>query len=95
MQPSLKLIASGIFTAVALTACADENNETDIPVSEVPANIIAIVQNALPGIKLDGAEKKPKHNSFIYKLEGKLINGREYEIKISDNGTILKIELED
>ena len=84
-----------ILSAFSLTACFDNDEEEDIALSDVPVNIIEIVQNALPGISLDEAEKKIKDESVIYELEGKLLNGKEYEIKISDDGTILKIKLED
>lgn len=84
-----------VLFVFSLTACFDNDKEEDIALSEVPVNIIEIVQNTLPGISLDEAEKKSKDESVIYELEGKLINGKEYEIKISDDGTIIKIELED
>ncbi len=84
-----------ILSAFSLTACFDNDKEEDIALSDVPVNIIEIVQNALPGISLDEAEKKIKDESVIYELEGKLLNGKEYEIKISDDGTIIKIKLED
>ena len=41
------------------------------------------------------AEKCSKHDEPTYKLEGKLINGKEYDIKITESGTIIKIELDD
>jgi len=76
-----------------LNACSD--NEIDIPLSEVPGDIITIVQNTLPGISLTEAEKEVSKDGVIYELEGKLIDGKEYEIEITESGTILKIELED
>ena len=93
-----KYILTFIFTLPALTllsACESSDKERDIPVSAVPSKIINIVQNALPGIALKEAEIKIKNDIAIYKLEGKLINGKEYEIKITESGTIVKIELDD
>jgi len=84
-----------ILSALSLTACFDKSAESKVPLAEVPSNIITIVQNTLPGISLSEAEKKVKGDTVIYELEGKLINGKEYEIKITESGTILKIELED
>lgn len=84
-----------ILSALSLTACFDKSAETEVPLAEVPSNIITIVQNTLPGISLNKAEKTVKDNTVIYELEGKLINGNEYEIKITASGTIVKIELED
>ena len=95
MNTRTKLSAIAFSSAIVLTACFEKSNEVEIPISEVPASIITIVQNTLPGITLTEAEKETKDDSVIYELEGKLISGREYEIKIAEDGTIIKIELED
>ncbi len=95
MHSYLKQSAIALLATTSLVACSDKSNEVDITLAEVPANIIAIVQNALPGITLSEAEKETKNGSVIYELEGKLINGKEYEIKIAEDGSIIKIELED
>ncbi len=95
IKDRLKIPAISILSALTLSACFDSSNEVDIPLSDVPSNIITIVQNTLPGIVLSEAEKETKDDAIIYELEGKLINGKEYEIKIAADGTIIKIELED
>ncbi len=84
-----------VFAATVINACTGHESEIDIPLSEVPANIITIVQNTLPGIALTEAEKETDDEKISYELEGKMINGLEYEINISADGTILKIELDD
>ena len=77
------------------SACTDKGTE-EIPLSEVPANVMEVVQNALPGITLKKkAEREIKDHVMVYELEGKLDNGNEYEIKITDTGTLVEIELED
>lgn len=95
MNSSTKLSVIALSSAIALSACSDKSNEVEVPLSEVPANIITTVQNTLPGISLSEAEKETKDDTVIYELEGKLINGKEYEIEIAADGTIIKIELED
>ena len=90
LRPVLIICVSSLI----LNACADKK-DTDIPLSEVPSNIISIAQNTLPGIALDEAEKHVKKGVIIYELEGKLISGEEYEIEITESGTIIKVELED
>jgi uncharacterized membrane protein YkoI len=95
MKNILKKFASTMLLASTLIACAGNSDEVEIPVSAVPANIITHVQNTLPGISITEAEKKIKNDTIIYELEGRLINGKQYEIKISENSTIIKIDLED
>ena len=89
--PSLFILS----TLTLLSACDDDDKERDIPVSEVPSNLINIVQNTLPGIDLKEAEVELEDGVNVYELEGKLIDGKEYEIKITESGTILEIELDD
>ena len=89
--PSIIVITS----ITLLSACEKGDTERDIPVSEVPSSIINIVQNTLPGIALKEAEIETKDGTAVYELEGKLINGKEYEIEITESGTIIKIELDD
>ena len=93
-----KVLAASLLTALSaftLSACFDNTQEEEISLADVPANIINIVQSTLPGISLEEAERKVKDQAVIYELEGKLLNGKEYEIKISADGTILKVELDD
>ncbi len=82
-----------MLTLTLLTACAD--NDTEIPLSEIPADVIAMIQNILPGISLSEAEKEIEDGTIIYELAGKLIDGKEYEIEITESGEIIKIELDD
>ena len=89
----LKTYVIAVLSTMALSACSD--NDIEIPLSEVPTSIVTIVQNTLPGISLTEAEKEVNKDVVIYELEGKLIDGKEYEIEITESGTILKIELED
>ncbi len=84
-----------VLSLITLNACVDRDSDTEIPLTDVPANIINIVQNTLPGISLTEAEKEIHDDSVTYELEGKLINGKKYEIKIAESGTIIKIELDD
>ena len=95
MNTHLKISAIAILSTLTLSACSDKGNDIEIPLSEVPTSIVNIVQNTLPGISLTEAEKELKDGFIIYELEGELINGNKYEIEIAENGTIIKIELED
>ncbi len=91
----IKINFVALLSIFILSACSEKDNEIDIPLSEIPAHIITIIQNTLPGITLTEAEKEIKDEITVYELEGKLLSGEEYEIKITETGTILKIELED
>lgn len=90
----LKMPVVTLLAVFPLFACSD--NETEkIPLSEVPANVMEIVQNTLPGITLKKAEREIKDHTMVYELKGKLENGNKYEIKITETGTLVEVELED
>ena len=95
MNTYLKLSFLSILPLIFLSACFDKDKDDEIPLTEIPANIITIVQNTLPGISLTEAEKEIDDGTIIYELEGTLINGKKYEIEITESGTIIKIELDD
>ena len=35
---------------ISLSACFDKENEVDVPLNEIPSNIVNVVQTVLPGI---------------------------------------------
>lgn len=90
----LQMSVVTLLAMAYLSACAGKGTE-EIPLSEVPANVMTIVQNTLPGITLKKAEREIKDHVMVYELEGKLDNGNEYEIKITETGTLIEVELED
>ncbi|MEE9466046.1 MAG: PepSY domain-containing protein [Candidatus Neomarinimicrobiota bacterium] len=68
--------------------------EEEIPLSEVPKEIIAAAQEAVPGIELTEAEVEKTRKGLVYELDG-TVDGKEYEIVISADGEVLEIESED
>lgn len=68
--------------------------EEEIPLSEVPKEIIAAAQEAVPGIELTEAEVEKTDKGLVYELEG-TVDGQEFEIEISADGEVLEIESED
>ena len=72
----------------------DEGEEAeDIVLSDIPAKVKAAVAEKVSGIKLTEAEMKLKDSVKVYKLEGSA-NGYDYEIKVTQDGKILRFEKE-
>ncbi len=67
-----------------------EKEDEDIPLSQVPKNIKEIAEKAVKGIKFTEAELEDGN----YELEG-YVGDVEYEIEITPEGKIIKIEKED
>ena len=81
----------GIF---GLVACTSESTE-QVPVDEVPRAVMGAVEKTLPGITIEKASRQIKDKTMVYKLEGELASGEEYEIEITEAGTVIEVELED
>ena len=68
--------------------------EQDIPLSAVPQHVLAAAESALSGVQLVQAELVSSNNHLFYELEG-LQNDTEYEIVISHDGELVRLERDD
>lgn len=73
---------------------AAEEKEGQVLLSSVPEVVKAAAARAVPGIVLEEAECETEGAQVVYELEGEA-GGKEYEIEIADDGTVLKVEVED
>jgi len=71
----------------------DEDDEKEIPLSEVPAEALKAAQGAVDGITITEAEVEEEDGQTVYVLEGKA-NGKEYEIEVTPEGKVLEVEEE-
>ena len=68
--------------------------EEKIALDQLPEMVKKAALDAVKGIVLTKAEKETKDDTVVYEVEGKVGN-KEYEIKISAMGKVLRIEVED
>ena len=74
-----------------LAGCAgDGSSEREIPLSDVPVNVIRAAEAEFPGIRFTEAEIESNGGVEVYELEGEL-DGKEIELKISPDGEVLQI----
>jgi uncharacterized membrane protein YkoI len=76
---------AAIWTAVG--------EEEEIPLSEVPAKVLEAANNAVPGGEVKGVEMEIEDGVTIYDVE-KVVEGVEYEIEVTANGTVKEVEKE-
>lgn len=78
-----------------MTALASGNKEKerDIPLSEVPEQVIAAAKAAVEGIILTDAEIEETRKGLIYEIEG-YVGDTEYEIEITPEGEVIEVEIE-
>jgi hypothetical protein len=94
MKIVCRLLVVGVFLLVFGTTVARSVSAGGIALSEVPKNLLAAAQEAVPGLRLTEAEVEKTHKGLVYELEG-TADGKEYEIKVLASGKVLKVEEED
>lgn len=96
-KPSAFLLIA--LTTGLLAACNDKDDDKPIAPSALPPAVVKTVQNALPGFNIEEAEiENPAQTDPAkreYEVEGKTLEGDEYEAEIFGDGRIKKIKLED
>lgn len=86
----IKIFSVTVFSLFIISACSDWEDEQEIDLKDVPQHILNAANEAVPGIQITEAELE---KAKVYELEGSL-NDAEYEIKISEDGVVLEIEME-
>ncbi len=73
------------------SAAMDEDDEEDIPLADVPSNVLAAAEKAVPGIVFESAERETEDGRLVYGLEG-LLNGVRHEVEVAADGTVIEVE---
>ena len=79
---------------LTLSASSSEEKEREIPLSEVPEQVIAADKAAVEGITLTEAEIEESSEGLVYEIEG-FVGDIEYEIEITAEGEVLEVEMEE
>ena len=85
MQATREFIALAVLATVACPPSASQTTHTEAAESPVPADIAALVSDAVPGIAITGGELNASGNQF--EVTGTLPNGDEVEVDmVQSNG---------
>lgn len=90
----LSLFALALTVLFASSPVRAEEQETDIPLADMPQAIMNAAMVAVPGIVVSEAEIKSTEAGDVYELDGEA-EGKEYEIQIARDGTVLSVEMDD
>lgn len=90
----LPLLCLCVITMVALAARAGGGHEEDVTLEQVPAAVKATILKESAGAKITEIERETKNGKVTYEAEF-LRDGKEIEIKIAPDGTLLGREIED
>lgn len=84
-----------IIAVLGLAGCSTieewTEKEQSVPLSEVPAPVLAAAQGAVDGIVITEAEVEEEDDRLIYELDG-TADGQEYEIEVTAEGKVLEVE---
>jgi hypothetical protein len=72
----------------------DEKDEVKVPLDQVPAAVKATFARESDGAEVKEVEKETEDGKAAYETKVS-IKGKEYEIKVAEDGTLLKKKLED
>jgi uncharacterized membrane protein YkoI len=82
-------------TAMFLTACTSASASGDeIKLSDCPAAVQKTFQREANGAKIEEVEKETEDGDTIYEAEV-TIDGKEYEITVAEDGTLLQKALDE
>ena len=89
----LPLIGLGVVGTLAFAAWAGTEDEEPVTLDQVPAAVKATILKETAGAKITEIERETKDGKTVYEAEY-LQNGREIEIKVAPDGTLLGREVE-
>lgn len=90
LAPLICLAAIGMVT---LVAWANDQHEEEVTLDQVPAAVKATIVRESVGGKITEIERETENGKTIYEVEF-LLNGKEIEIKVAPDGTLLGREVE-
>jgi hypothetical protein len=94
LSGALAAVFAMVLGVAAGSGCACSKHEVKVAVEDVPAAVKDVAQKVVPGIVLTRAEKKTRGAKVVYEFDGK-VGDKQYEIKVAEDGTLIKVELED
>jgi uncharacterized membrane protein YkoI len=89
----LSAVGLSVVGLLTLVAWATQVHEEEVTLDQVPAAVKATILKESAGGKITEIERETKHGKVTYEAEF-IINGREVEIEIAPDGTILGRETE-
>lgn len=64
---------------------------TEVDPSALPPELLSLVTNAVPGMQIEGVERKEREGRVYYDVEGKRADGSEVELDLLQEGEGYKI----
>ena len=90
----LPLIGMAVIGTVTLVALAADEHEEEVTLDQLPAAVKATILKEAAGGKITEIEREIKNGETVYEAEF-LLDGKEIELTVAANGTLLGRETDD
>ncbi|MFH1748325.1 MAG: PepSY domain-containing protein [Planctomycetota bacterium] len=94
VQVIVAIVAASCFAGCASVKSVFKDDEERVPLSSVPPPVMERAGATLEGFEATRVSREMEHGQDVYELKGKA-NGEEYELKITADGRIIRLEQED
>lgn len=84
-----KLVAFLILVAVFVVGCGESERSNNVPLADVPENVMKVAKEKLPDVAFDQAWKTRTGN---YEVRGKTKSGKTRDIQITPSGEVVEID---
>ena len=83
-----------VFTTCLIASSTLWAQEQSIPLTDVPAAVIAAAEAEVEGLQITAAEVEVEGGQTVYELEG-TVDSIEYEIEVTAEAQVLEVETDD
>ena len=98
VEYEIEVTADGVVNEVEKEGDEEDDDADDedkeVALSDVPANVIEAANKAVPGGKIKEVEMEEEDGKVSYEVE-KVVDGVEYDIEITADGIVKEVEKED
>src|SRR5690348_16612006 len=63
-----------------------------IPLDQVPESVMKAAREKLPDVRFETAWKAREDGQEVYEVRGKAANGKLFEVEVTPDGTVVKVE---
>jgi len=88
------LVLAGVAAVGVVAKEKEEENEVKVAFKDVPAAVQKTIQREAFGATIDSVEKEKHDGKTVYEADAN-IDGHNYEIKVGEDGLLLKKKLDD
>jgi len=67
-------------------------NDTPMPLDQVPPSIMKVARDKFPEVKFDSAYKETKDGKEVFEVRGKSKDGKIREVEVTADGKILEVD---